>query len=288
MGLFTVEIKKETTLIAWFNEMHVAKNKINYLIDNNFCYVENNTLKRESILKDGDYLIIDTSNYDRENDYEKTIDGVSLEILYEDDYIIVVNKIVGYLVHDDNNDSITMTDLVKNYLRKKKQFTSLYAAHRLDQDTSGCLLFCKDIITLAYFSYLFELKELEKKYLAIVDGKCEKHGVITKPIGKNRHVNNMMVVCSKGKPAYTRYVLKKVFHNYSLLDVLIKTGRTHQIRLHLASIGHPLAGDSQYGSKTKLAHFFLHCYELSFYHPYRHIQVTINAKMPQDMVSFCK
>lgn len=288
MGLFTVEIKKESSLIAWFNEMHVAKNKINYLIDNNFCYVGSNILKRESILKVGDYLIIDTSNFDKEDCIDKTIDDINIDIIYEDDYIIVVNKLVGYLVHDDDNNNITMTDIVKNYLRNKHQLTNLYAAHRLDQETSGCLLFCKDIITLAYFSYLFEQKELRKKYLAIVDGKCEKHGIITKPIGKNRHVNNVMIVCKNGKPAYTEYNLKKTFRNFSLLEVLIKTGRTHQIRVHLASIGHPLAGDNKYGSQTKLVHFFLHCYELCFYHPYQMTKVTINAKMPYDMVSFCK
>lgn len=286
MSYFTVQINQEISLINWFKQMHVAKNRINYLIDNQFCYANDKILNRNSIIKKGDCLIIDLSNYDSDYDQNKAINSMKLEVQYEDEYIIVVDKKTDMIVYSDDSSQITMTDIVREYLKKRGESTLVYPAHRLDRETTGCLIYCKDIITLAYFSYLFEHHEVNKEYLAIVEGKTNLKEIITLSIGSDRHINNKMVVTKNGKPAYTRFETLKYIKNYSLIKVSIKTGRTHQIRVHLSAINHPLVGDKLYGSKISLKRFFLHCEEISFYYPFKEKKMRIKIGMPKDMVAF--
>ncbi len=285
MSYFTVKIEEEILLLDWLKKMHVAKCRINYFIDNKCCFVNGQIVDRFTKLKKNDYLLIDTSNYDRNQIKVLNLD-LDFEIIYEDDYIIIVDKLPNYLVHDDQSDTITMTNIVQSYLYKHNRLTSLYPAHRLDQDTTGCLIFCKDIITLAYFSSLFEEKNITKTYLAIVEGLTNQHGVITSPIGKNRHVNNMMIICKNGKSAYTEYETLKQIGDNSIVRIAIKTGRTHQIRVHFSSINHPIVGDKQYGSKINAKRYFLHCEKISFVHPYKLIMMTVESQPPKDMINF--
>lgn len=283
MKYYTCQIKKETTLFEWFMSMKVAKNKVNYLIDNHFCFVDGNVLDRESILKYNDYLIIDLSNYE-EIQYKHT--DIKIDIVYEDDYIIVVNKPSGYIIYGDE-DNVTVSDIVNSYT-KTKEDTYCYPAHRLDTDTTGCILFCKDIITLAYFSNIFESKEIRKEYLAIVEGITKPVGQINLSISKDRHNNNKMVVTRNGKSALTKYITIKTFKNYSLINVMIETGRTHQIRVHMSHIGHPLIGDVKYGSKISNNRTLLHCSKIEFTHPYFSKKMEIKTALPKDMYKFVK
>ena len=282
MKYYSYLIKEESTLLDWFNNLKVAKNKINYLIDNNFCIVNGNSLNRESILKPNDYLFIDLSNYHNVliKDTNKMVD-----ILYEDDYIIAVDKPKGYIIYSDDNQ-ITVNDIVGNYLKSKEEVC--FPCHRLDTDTTGCLIFAKDIITLAYLSNIFESKDVTKEYLAIVEGKTNPNGTINLPIGKDRHVNNKMIISKTGKPATTKYFLEKDLKNKSLIKVLLLTGRTHQIRVHMSHIGHPLVGDQKYGAKMMADRPLLHCQSISFMHPYTEKKVVIKSKLPQDMSKLVK
>lgn len=284
MSYFTVKISRDISLLEWLKAMHIAKNRINYLIDNHLCYVSDQVVNRNTILKKGEYLFIDTSYYETNNTIKDI--NIKIDIIYEDDYIIVVNKLANYLVYCDDENITTIIDIVRSYLYKHGKSTFIYPAHRLDIETSGCLIFCKDIITLAYFSYMFEEKSINKTYLAIVEGKTKKHSIITSPIGKNRHINNKMVVCKNGKAAYTEFETLKTFKDYSLLRIKIKTGRTHQIRVHLASINHPIVGDKLYGSKVELKSFMLHCERINFFYPYIEKEIEVVSKIPIAMSNF--
>ena len=165
MKYYIHQIKKETTLLDFFKNMMVAKNKINYLIDNNFCYLDGTVLKRDSILKYNDYLMIDLSNYHNEVSYKNC--KANLDILYEDKYLIVVNKPSGCIIHSDeeNNNKPTLTDMVISQLRVKEDDAVAYPVHRLDKETTGIVIFAKDIITLAYLSNLFESKKITTIYI---------------------------------------------------------------------------------------------------------------------------
>ena len=284
MGYFIKEIKETIILQQYLKKMHLASSKINYLIDNKFCFVNENILKRDSILNNGDYLFIDLSNYQIE---QKAYD-FPISVLYEDDYIIVVNKPAGFIVHSDGEKNIdnTVTNMVVNYLRKKNDERNVYPVHRLDQETTGCLMFTKDIISLGYYSYQFENKQVEKIYECLVEGKTNLSGYITSNIGSDRHQNNKMVVTKNGLPAKTYYEVVSYLKNYSLLKVKLFTGRTHQIRVHLSSIDHPIVGDTKYGSKTKCKFLLLHSLSLTFYNFLTESKQTIKAKLPDTMTKF--
>lgn len=288
MKYYIHQIKKEITLIDFLKTMSVAKNKINYLIDNNFCYVDGNILKRDSLLKYNDYLMIDLSNYHNEVKYNSCKGNI--DVLYEDKYLIVVNKPSGIIIHqdEDKNGKLTLTDMVISYLRNKEDDAVAYPVHRLDKETTGIVIYAKDIITLANLSSLFESKKITKIYNAIVEGKTSYDGTINYSIGTDRHVNNKMVITKNGKPAFTRYETMKLLHGKSMLKVFITTGKTHQIRVHLSAIGHPIVGDTKYGATIPANRTLLHCAEISFKHPNYNKDIVIKCKLPNDMYKFIK
>lgn len=276
MSYYSVKINKSTTLLDWFNSMYVSKNKINYLIDNKLCFCNDVILKRDSIINSGEYLLIDLSNFDKKITSSFRF---PFEIIYEDDYLLVINKPEGFTIYDDKN-FVNVSNMVNYYLQINGINSSYYPAHRLDIDTSGCLIYCKDIITLAYLSKIFETKDIIKQYITVVEGNTPIKGLIDKPIGSNRHLNNTMVISKNGKKAITKYQKIKNNHQFSLIRVIIETGRTHQIRVHMGSIGHPIVGDFKYGSHFVENRIMLHCEKISIIHPVTRKMVTFIAKMP--------
>lgn len=283
MKEWIVKIEEETTLKQWFLSMHVAKNRINYLIDNHFCYVNGTYLKRESKLYKNDYLMIDLSNYEKKKEIPFDL---SIDIVYEDDYILIINKPAGYIVYDESiedSENKTVVGMVAQYYLSKQEESSVYPVHRLDKDTTGCLLFAKDVITLSYLSYLFETKEIDKEYFAVVEGNITKKGKIDLPIGRNRHRNNTMIVSKTGKPAITFYEPVVNKNNRTLVKVKLISGKTHQIRVHFSTIHHPLIGDLKYQGHIKNPRILLHCHQLAFVHPYIRKKMNYVVELPSDM-----
>lgn len=286
MEYFTWEITYQTTLIDWFKNMHLSKNKINFLIDNNCCFVCSMALKRDSILNVGDFLMIDLSKFESPI---SSHDKFDLEILYEDDYLIIVNKKPGFIVHSDGVTlQPTIQDMVISYLRAKNDNHNAYPAHRLDTDTSGCLMFCKDIITLGYYSYMFSISCINKVYLALIEGHIKDKIVVNMGIGKDRHVNGKMVASPNGLSAISIFEMIEKYKNCSLVRVKIKTGRTHQIRVHASFIKHPLVGDVLYGSKVKASRVMLHSFSLAFYNLSKEEDILITCDVPKCFNEFMK
>ena len=164
---------------------------------------------------------------------------------------------------------------------------NIYFAHRLDYDTTGVILFCKDHITLSYFDYFFSTHEFKREYRLLASGIFnKKEGVINKPIAKDRHVNGKYLVYKTGKEAITNYKVLNEYKNYSYVSVLLKTGRTHQIRVHMSYLFHPLLGDKLYGDTTNLCNrVMLHSYKLSFVNPWTLKKEEVIAKLPSDFNS---
>lgn len=229
-------------------------------------------------------------------------------IIYEDEDILVANKPPGLLAIPDRFDPNIPSLL---HLLGKQQKGSLLTVHRLDRPTSGLLVFAKNKAAQSALSQQFEQRSVEKTYLALVDGKpLNSSGSIAEPIAPHPAKLGKMMVSSKGKTALTDYLVLESFGNYSLLEVNIHTGRTHQIRVHLAFLGHPLLVDPDYGHRE---HFYLsslkgkrfnikketeeqpilsrvplHAHQLVFTHPSSGEPCAFRCEPPKDMAALCK
>jgi len=199
-------------------------------------------------------------------------DYVDLDIVHEDDEILIVNKPKGLLTHPDKSEyKETLSTRVQLYLKPLCTRTFKPASiQRLDKNTSGLVLFCKTYDSLKKYNELMRQRKIQKFYMAIVEGRITEEGEVAVKMSKDEVINKSSVVDSgmndddDGKDTLTRYKPLKRFGRYTLIEVELLTGRTHQIRVAMSSIGHPLAGDVKYGGKRlrELNGQLLHGYKL--------------------------
>ena len=226
-------------------------------------------------------------------------EAIDLETIYEDDDIIVINKQPGIVVHPGaGTKSATIVNALmnrfENFADKFSDKSRPGIVHRLDKDTSGCLIIAKDQINLDKLISLFKRHKIKKTYLTLLAGHLKNStGTIDSKIG--RHPVNrkkMAILENSGKDAITHYrVLDRFIINntpVSLVEVNIETGRTHQIRVHMASIHHPVLGDKTYGGHQKLAigRQLLHAWKLTIIHPSTRKEMNFTAPLPEDMKEY--
>ena len=267
------------TISKYLDKLVVSIQRKKQLNSSNAFYVNRVLVDSTYELKENDFLEIDLSIFEIKK-YRPV--EYNLTILYEDEYIIVIDKPNGYIIYDVDDKQDAICNFLRYYYKQYKKDSLIIPIHRLDFDTSGCLVFAKDIITAAGLSKSFEKNEVTKKYVALVSGVVNKEGSINKNIGKDRHVNGKMVVCERGKEALTKYRLIDTNNKLSLVEAIPVTGRTHQVRVHLAYIGNPLVGDVLYKSKVKASRVMLHCLSISFIHPIKEKAVTVYSPLPQE------
>lgn len=217
---------------------------------------------------------------------------MDIKIIYEDNDVIVIDKPAGILVHPSTTlgtgpaEKNTLIDILKN------KYPNAQLVHRLDQDTSGLMVIAKNQQTAEFLKAQFKNREIKKKYLALVYGILkDRKGIIAKSISKSRKRGGSQTIApiNKMREAVTRYEVIKEFENFSLLEVSPETGRTHQIRVHLASIGHPIAGDEKYKFKRQkkiegLNRQFLHAKYLQFPMPDGRA-MEFESELPNDLKS---
>ena len=230
-----------------------------------------------AMVKNGDKIDIVLPDEDSEN--IEPID-IPLEILYEDEYVIAVNKPTNMPVHPSRGNHLpTVANAIRAYVDHPFVFRAI---NRLDRDTSGIVLIAKDRLSGAKLYQAMKDRKFGKTYLALVEGiPSEKHGFINAPIAREAEGEIKRVVRDDGKEALSEYEVIDTYDNEtSMVKITLHTGRTHQIRVHMAHIGHPLVNDFLYGTRSEDT-YSLHCNSLSFPHPMTGEMITVTAdKVP--------
>ena len=216
-------------------------------------------------------------------------EDIPLDILYEDDDLVAVNKPAGMTVHP--SPGYAASTLVNALLGRTGSLSVVGGVerpgivHRLDRDTSGVILIARNDVAHQALARQLKQREIEKVYLALVEGTPKPpRGVIDAAIARDRRNRQRMAVVSGGRHAETAYAVIERFRGYALLEARPKTGRTHQIRVHLAAIGHPIVGDRIYGHPSPLIERqFLHAARIVFAHPRTGGRMDIEAPLPPDL-----
>lgn len=274
-----------------FVELH-SRTYFQYLIDEHLVLLNGEPVKKRIKPKEGDEVEI---QFVVTPEIDLKPEPIPLEILYEDDYLLVINKPVGMVVHPaPGNWTGTFVNALLSHCREISPEGDLRPGivHRLDKDTSGILVAAKSINVQQKLIESFASRNVFKEYTAICIGNPGS-GEINAPIGRHPVHRKEMAIVSSGRKAQTFYKTLATNGKLSFIKAIITTGRTHQIRVHLKSLGTPLLGDSLYGSLQKNKTYeasrqMLHASLLRFVHPITGITVEIQSEPPLDMLKIMK
>jgi 23S rRNA pseudouridine1911/1915/1917 synthase len=217
-------------------------------------------------------------------------EAAPFEVAYEDEYLLVVDKPAGVVVHPARGHSAgTLAQALAGRAAGGEDPWRAGIVHRLDRDTSGLLVVAKNDAVHRALKSLLSQRRLRREYLALVDGHPPaRSGTIDAPIGRHRRDRKLMSIDSDDpREARTHFELDRLLPRTALLRVVLETGRTHQIRVHLAAIGHPICGDPQYGTRGRygLTRQFLHAARLAFVHPVTGEEIDVRSELPDDLVA---
>ena len=264
----------------------LSRSYIQKLIEEGWIAVNGNLAKPALRLKTGDRVTITQPPPEPS---PLTPEYIPLSVHYQDDDIIVVDKPAGMTTHPaPGSHSGTLVNALLGLLPRLAEADNPERpgiVHRLDRDTSGLIVVAKNRKALETLSNQFKSRRVKKVYLALVKGKVKPdRGLIDAPVGRDPVHRKKMAVVSSGRAAQTAYRVLRYLPGYTLLEIRPETGRTHQIRVHLAEIGYPVVGDATYGAKSDLVgRQFLHAYRLTFRLPSTGEQVTFTTRLPDDL-----
>lgn len=247
------------------NLLSISRSQVLPCLKKGLILVNNKVAKASHILREGD--IIDYPEIITSSNQDILSESISLDIIHEDEHIMIVNKPCGMVTHPSvHQNSGTLVNALMAYSKTLSDLNGkerLGIVHRLDKDTSGLIIVAKNNQAHQYMADLFQLRRITKNYIAICEGHFpDQNARISYPIEKFPE-KSCMKVSSRGKPAITDVELLKQLKNHSLLSVVIHTGRTHQIRVHLSHLGFPVCGDTIYGIRdTICTRLMLHAWKL--------------------------
>ncbi|MGN1311167.1 MAG: RluA family pseudouridine synthase [Clostridia bacterium] len=281
------EVENEMSINEILNKkLNISARLKSKLIKNKLVLLNGTFVDTRNIAHFGDIVTIDLSYpEDNSNIVSKKMD---LQIIYEDKHLLAINKHAGIPVHPSIlhfDDSLASG--VKYYFDRIGLKKKIRAVNRIDLNTSGLVLFAKNEYIQECLIKQMKKSSFKKTYLAIVHGHIkEKSGIINAPIGRKENSIIARCILSEGQKAITHYEVLQEFDKYSLVKCIIETGRTHQIRVHMAYIGNPLIGDTLYNPNENLEiikRHALHSYKMEFIHPISKKIISLEAELPEDM-----
>ena len=231
-------------------------------------------------------------------DNELQAEEIPLDIVFEDEHLLIVNKPAGLVVHPGaGNQQHTLVNALLYHSPALSHLPRAGIVHRLDKDTTGLLLVAKTLPMHTSLVRQMQAREIQRHYLALVHGHVIGGGTIDTFYGRHSRNRLKMAVCTHGKQAITQFTVEKQYQYFTLLNVTLQTGRTHQIRVHMAHLNHPVVGDPLYGGQARIPAGItdtlrqtikqfkrqaLHACTLSFIHPHLQKKLTFTAPLPDD------
>ena len=258
--------------------------------------LDGQTVKPKTKVAGGEHLRLDAQRTVREAWEEPQ--AMPLEVLYEDEDLIILNKPAGLVVHPGaGNRDQTLVNGLLHYRPALGQLARAGVVHRLDKETSGVMVVAASELAQLRLSRMIASRRVQRRYVCVCEGRMVAGQDVDAPIGRDPHVRTRQAVREDGKPAQTQFRVQERFRTHTLVDARLLTGRTHQIRVHMQSIGYPLVGDRRYGARGKVpggsspslievVHGFrrqaLHAQALAFEHPITGEEVSASTDWPDD------
>lgn len=268
-------------------ELDLSRSAVKKMIDDHLITINNKPAKASLLVKEGDTIEVTF----KEEEIVCEQEEMPLDIVYEDDFLAIINKPSGLVVHPAvGNPRHTLVNGLLYHFNKLSSKNTIRPGivHRLDKDTSGLMIVAKDDKTHDILAKMIKNKEVERKYLALVwDNIRHQTGTIDAPIG--RDINNRQkytVTDINSKDSVTHFKVLERFKNATLIECKLDTGRTHQIRVHLNYIGHPVVNDPLYGNRKLINDFgqMLHSKSIKFIHPYSKKEIYFEKEPPQEFI----
>lgn len=284
-----VEVLREERIDKYLaEELGISRSTVKKMIDEGFILVNGKKVKASLILSEADELFV-KDGFIKEASFEA--EDIPINIVYEDDDLLVINKKSGMVVHPGNgNTSGTLVNALMHYTKNlsNKEAFRPGIVHRIDKDTSGLMLVAKNDKAHDILAEGFKNKTIKREYIALVCGVIgEDSGVIDAPIGRDAKDRKKMCVTSENsKKAVTHFKVLKRYENYTLLRLILDTGRTHQIRVHMKYIGHPVYNDPVYGKAYNDFGQFLHSASIDFEQPTTHEHLHFECDVPKEFQDF--
>ena len=270
------------------NKFDVSRSKAQKLNADNLILVNKEHKNNSYIVEENDIVeLIENKEYIPS---KFKSENIPLDIVYEDKDLVIINKPSGMVVHpaSGNYENTLVNALIYRYNLDDTNVRS-GIAHRIDKDTSGLVIVAKNDKTLELLTDMFKNKEIKKTYVAIVDGVINnKSATINAPITRDVKDRKKMMVGKDGKNSITHFYVIKTFKNNTYISLNLETGRTHQIRVHMAYIGHPVTNDKVYGKENTSFGQYLHASKLEFIHPITKKEMIIEAPLPEEFIEKLK
>lgn len=287
---YTIEENNKTIKQILKERLFISDRLLTFLKKNSLILYNNDKITNLNILARLNSTVTVDLNFEEDNNNIVPI-KMDLKIIYEDEALLIIDKPAGIPVHPSIlHYTNSLSNGVKYYFDSINLKKKIRPVNRLDKNTSGIVIFAKNQYIQECLIHQMQTKEFKKTYLAVVEGHLKKlNGTIDAPITRKENSIIERCVAENGEKSITHYkVLKQNFEkNYDIVECLLETGRTHQIRVHLSYIGHPLIGDTLYGNNSKyISRQALHAYKVEFIHPITNKLTQFTSDVPKDFVSF--